>query len=113
MTMKPNDSAFNICHKAIDIETGAIVNALSSDVAEITFLGYANEPEAEMRLLHNAIEVCFREVRELLDGYHLTFDQKLDVYNRIPPGKHADDIPPEELIVFIEESRLTIGEAKA
>jgi hypothetical protein len=103
MTMMPNIKTLAEIELAIDADTGQWVNASNAEVVSIPVWGFANEPEAEMKLLRADMEGCFRDVRDLLDRYQLTFEQELEIYNRVPLGKTAGEVPQEHLAALIQE----------
>lgn len=105
MTMMPNINVLTEIDLAIDVDTGQRVRTLREDIALVPVWGFANEPEAEMKLLREDMDECFLQVRSLLDLYQLTFEQELEVYNRVPLGKTASEIPEEQLVAFIQEVR--------
>lgn len=105
MTMMPNIKMLTEIDLAIDTGTGQWVETHPSQVVTIPVWGFANEPAAEMKLLRADMEDCFGDVRDILGSYQLTFEQELEIYNRVPLGKTASEIPEEQLVAFIHEVR--------
>lgn len=89
--------------QAIDIESGRVESCSASEAVSISVMGHANEPEAEMRWLRACVADCLDPVRHLLDAHHLTFEQELAIYNAIPVGATAADIPKDSLLQLIHE----------
>jgi len=89
--------------RAINIDTGRIEPCDASDVVSIPVIGYANDPAGEMRLLKACMADCLDPVRRVLDPYRLTFEQELDLYNAIPIGATAADIPREDLAHLVRK----------
>lgn len=100
--MKPEKTALTGIDHAIDIGAGELMSAPITDVVMVPVMGIANTAEAEMRLLLGDMEDCFQDVEALLDCYQLTFEQQLEIYNRVPLGTTAGEIPRGELIALIE-----------
>jgi len=105
MTMMPNINMLTEIDLAIDADTGQWVKTSRVEVTSLPVWGFANGPEEEMKLLRADMEECFLEFRDLLDLYQLTFEQELEVYNRVPLGKTAGEISEEQLVAFIHEVR--------
>ena len=103
MTMMPNINTLTELDHAIDVDTGQRMRTPREDVALIPAWGFANGPEAEIKLLRVDMEDCLQDVRDLLNSYKLTFEQELEVYNRVPLGKTANEIPKEQLIALVQE----------
>ena len=106
--MKPKNAALAQIDHAIDIDTGEWVATPIADAVAIPFFGFANSPEAEMRLLLADMQDCFMGVEALLESYELTHDQQLEIYNQVPLGVRAVEMPRNELIALIER---TVGAA--
>jgi hypothetical protein len=102
MTMMPNIKTLTEIDLAINADTGQWIKASRAEVTSLPIWGFANGPEAEMKLLRADMEECFLQVRGLLGRYQLTLEQELEVYNRVPLGKTASEIPEEQLIAFIQ-----------
>lgn len=96
--MKPKNTALAEIDHAIDIDTGECVATPIADVVAIPFLGFANTPEAEMRWRRADMQDCFTGIEALLEGYELTFDQQLEIYNQVPLGIRAVEMPRGDLI---------------
>lgn len=103
MSKKPKIFHLAATDRAIDLDTGEWVDTVHSKVASIPVIGFANPPDVEDHWLVEEMSQCFQTVWKFLDPYQLTFDLKLEVYNRIPLGKTAGEIPEHELINLIEE----------
>ncbi|KQZ77757.1 hypothetical protein ASD55_07825 [Rhodanobacter sp. Root561] len=90
---------------AINIESGRIGPCAASDAVSIPVLGFANEPDAEMRMLRDDMARCLDPVRSILDRHGLAFEQELAVYNAIPAGLKADEIPVEVLLMAVSDAQ--------
>lgn len=103
MTKMPKIIPLTATDRAIDLDTGEWVDAPLSAITSIPVIGFANSPDVEDRWLREEMSQCFEMAQGLLDRYQLTFERRLDVYNRIPLGKTAGEIPESDLIDLIED----------
>lgn len=84
-------------------DSGKLELCPASEAVDIPVLGFVNEPEAEMRLLRRGMEHCLGPIRARLDGLGLTFEQELEIYNRIPVYRTAAHLDRSELDAILQE----------